>query len=214
MRAAAPSGPLSCAALTFDDGPDPLWTPRVLDALDGVGARATFFVVPPLAVEHAGVFREVLAAGHEVGLHGVRHVRHTHRTRDEVEADAREGLEMLQALGVEPRLWRTPWGVEASFTRALARELGLRIVHWTADTHDWRGDRANQMLEAVSPALAPGAVVLMHDALGPGARRPGCEETVALVGPLAARLRSLGVEPVPVGELSGADGGAKTAVGL
>ena len=66
------------------------------------------------------------------------------------------------------------------------------------DTHDWRGDDAAAMLAAVAPALAPGAVVLAHDGLGPGALRTGCAETVALVGPLVRRDRAAGLSPVPL----------------
>jgi peptidoglycan/xylan/chitin deacetylase (PgdA/CDA1 family) len=186
------------AALTFDDGPDPFWTPRVLDALRRAGVRATFFVVAPLAIEYPRLVSAALQAGHEVEFHCTKHVRHTHRSRSEVEADTREGLRVLRSLGVEPRLWRPPWGVLAPWTQEVAESFGLRLAPWSADTHDWRGDTAPEMLRRVEPFLGPGSVVLMHDALGPGARRSGCEETVALVGDLVTRLRSMGCEPGPL----------------
>jgi peptidoglycan/xylan/chitin deacetylase (PgdA/CDA1 family) len=88
---------------------------------------------------------------------------------------------------VRPSLWGTPWGVEAGWTRPAAAARGLRVVGWDADTHDWRGDRAEDMLDAVSPAVGDaGAIVLAHDGLGPGALRDGCAETVALIAPLVA----------------------------
>jgi peptidoglycan/xylan/chitin deacetylase (PgdA/CDA1 family) len=105
---------------------------------------------------------------------------------------------MLQSLGIEPRLWRPPWGVLAPWTEKVANSFGLRLAPWSADTRDWRGDKAPEMLRRVEPLLGPGAIVLMHDGLGPGALRTGCEETVALVGKLVARLRSIGCEPVPL----------------
>lgn len=183
------------SALTFDDGPDPEWTPRILEALDRTGVHATFFVIAPLAVEHHDIVVAACKAGHEVALHCTEHTRHTRRSRREVEDDTREGLEMLSSIGVEPQLWRPPWGVLAPWTQEVAEEFGLRLAHWSADTHDWRGDAAPEMLRLVEPLLGPGSVVLMHDGLGPGARRTGCDETVALVEPLVARLRSLGCEP-------------------
>ena len=186
------------AALTFDDGPDPLWTPRVLDVLQRTNARATFFVIAPLALKHSHVISDVLRAGHKVELHCMEHVRHTHRSRREVEADTSEGLRILRSIGVEPRLWRPPWGVLAPWTEEVAESFGLRLAPWSADTHDWRGDKVSEMLRRVEPLLGPGAVVLMHDALGPGARRSGCEETVTLVGSLVAHLRSMGCEPIPL----------------
>ena len=184
--------------LTFDDGPDPIWTPRVLDALRRSGARATFFIVAPLVRRHAHVVRDIVRSGHGVEFHCTRHVRHSELARREIEADARAGLRELRALGVGARLWRPPWGVLAPWSAAVAEEFGLHLALWSADTHDWRGDLAPEMLDATRPALRPGAVVLMHDGLGPGARRAGCEETVALIPRLVKTVRALGCEPLPM----------------
>jgi peptidoglycan-N-acetylglucosamine deacetylase len=187
------------AALTFDDGPDPSWTPRILDALDRAGARATFFVIAPLALEHRQLVSVMLDAGHEVEFHCTEHERHTRRSRHEVEADTHEGLQALRSLGIEPRLWRPPWGIRAPWTQEVAEDSNLRLAPWSADTKDWRGDAAPEMLGRIEPLLGPGCVVLMHDGLGPGARRTGCKETITLVEPLVARLRELGCEPTPLG---------------
>ncbi len=191
----APTPPHPWAALTFDDGPDPLWTPRILDALDRAGARATFFVVAPLAVEYRDIVAAAHKAGHQIEFHCTAHVRHTRCSRHEVETDTREGLEMLRNIGIEPRLWRPPWGVLAPWTERIAEDFGLRLAPWSADTHDWRGDAAAEMLNGVEPLLGPGSIVLMHDGLGPGSLRSGCRETVALVEPLVALLRSMGCKP-------------------
>jgi peptidoglycan/xylan/chitin deacetylase (PgdA/CDA1 family) len=186
------------AALTFDDGPDPIWTPRVLEALERAGARATFFVVAPLALEHPHIVSAVLEAGHEIEFHCSEHIRHTRLSRREVEADTREGIQVLQSLGVEPSLWRPPWGILAPWTEEVAQSFGLRLAPWSADSHDWRGDTAVEMLRRVQPLLGPGSILLMHDAVGPGSLRIGCEETVALVEPLVGRLHSVGCEPIPL----------------
>lgn len=183
---------------TFDDGPHSAWTPRVLDALDGVRARATFFVIAPLARRYPALISETLQRGHRIGLHCTRHVRHTESSRQEIEHDTQKGLATLQALGVRPRLWRPPWGVLAPWTEAVAERFGLKLALWDADTHDWRGDDAPEMLESIEPGLGPGSVVLMHDGLGPGALRSGCGNTVAFIPLLAEHIRSLGCEPAPV----------------
>jgi peptidoglycan/xylan/chitin deacetylase (PgdA/CDA1 family) len=128
----------------------------------------------------------------------MNHVRHTCRSRREVEADTREGLGVLRSLGVEPRFWRPPWGVLAPWTEEVAENFGLQLAPWSVDTRDWRGDPARKMLHNVDPLLGPGEIVLMHDGIGPGALRTGCEETVALVKPLVACLRSVGCEPAPL----------------
>ncbi len=185
--------------LTFDDGPDPEWTPRVLDALEEADARATFFVISPRAALHPDVIRRTLDLGHRVELHCADHIRHTERTQKEVERDTREGLEVLRSLGARPRLWRPPWGVLAPWTGEVAEQFGLELALWNVDTHDWRGDGAPEMLERISPELAPGSTVLMHDGIGPGARRSGCANTAELVGPLVGCIRSLGCEPATLG---------------
>jgi peptidoglycan-N-acetylglucosamine deacetylase len=190
--------PPSAVALTFDDGPNPVWTPRVLDALGRVESRATFFTITPLALKHPSVVSAILEAGHAVEFHCMDHVRHTHLSRREVEADTREGLRLLRSLGVEPEFWRPPWGVLAPWTEEVAENFGLQLAPWSVDTRDWRGDSAPNMRRNVEPLLGPGEVVLMHDGIGPGALRTGCEQTVALVEPLVACLRSLGCEPAPL----------------
>ena len=189
---------LAQAVLTFDDGPDPVWTLQVLDALRRAGVHATFFVIAPFALKHPRIISAMIEEGHRVEFHCTEHVRHTHRSRRAVEADTRDGLESLRRLGLEPWFWRPPWGVLAPWTEEVAQDFGLRLAPWSADTRDWRGDTAHQMLRRIEPLLGPGSIVLMHDALGPGALRTGCEETVALVEPLVVRLRSIGCEPAPL----------------
>ena len=181
-------------ALTYDDGPDPVWTERVLDALAASGATATFFVLGPEAEGNPHLVRRALAEGHEVALHADRHVRHTEMDAEQIADDAARALERLGALGVEPTRWRVPWGVATGDTRVVADRLGLELVHWTVDTHDWRGDSAEVMQADCAAGLAADhPVVLMHDGLGPGARRSGCAQTVELTERLLARSGVQGV---------------------
>jgi peptidoglycan/xylan/chitin deacetylase (PgdA/CDA1 family) len=174
--------------LTFDDGPNPVWTPRILTALRRRGARATFFVQARRALEYRGLVEEMVAAGQEVGFHCLDHIRHSQRTPSGVESDLTIGLEMLERIGVRPRAWRAPWGIETEATRTLAATHDLRLWGWNVDTHDWRGDGVRRMFGALAAqgGLRDGDVILMHDALGPGARRDGCAETVAFTELLLA----------------------------
>jgi peptidoglycan/xylan/chitin deacetylase (PgdA/CDA1 family) len=189
--------PASGIALTFDDGPNPVWTPLVLDALAKARARATFFVAP-LARRHPSLLARMREEGHDVTIHCTEHTRHDAMTPGEIEADLESGLPAL----VGPvRLWRTPWGVVTPATEGVARKHGLTLVGWTADTQDWRGGAPDEMLARVEADLVSGAIVLMHDGVGPGARRNGCAETAALVGPLVSLARSRGLEPVPLDDL-------------
>jgi len=164
--------------LTFDDGPDPVWTPAVLAALSGSSLRATFFVIASRAAAHPRVVAAIRAGGHAIELHCNEHVRHTEVERTAIEDDTQRALATLAGFGVHPRRWRTPWGARASWTAAIAASHELELCGWDVDTHDWRGDAAEAMLASVGPDLHAGAMVLLHDGLGPGALRQGCEETV------------------------------------
>jgi peptidoglycan/xylan/chitin deacetylase (PgdA/CDA1 family) len=166
--------------LTYDDGPDPVWTPAVLDALAEHDAQATFFVLGLAAQQHPDLIARMRAEGHEVALHADHHVRHTELTGPRIAADAAAALERLAHLEVRPRRWRTPWGTVTSDTHMVADRLELELVHWTLDTHDWRGHGAPTMFGECAAGITAGAVVLMHDGIGPGARRAGCFATVEL----------------------------------
>ncbi len=185
-------------ALTFDDGPDPDWTPLVLDALADAGARATFFVIAPRATRYPSLISRMREDGHDVAFHCKEHVRHDAMTPVGIEADVASGL---PALGQPVRHWRTPWGFVTPATEEVAQRHRLGLVGWTADTEDWRGDALDEMLARVRGRISPGAIVLMHDGVGPGATRDGCAGTVDLVQLLVATVRSLGLEPATLGEL-------------
>jgi peptidoglycan-N-acetylglucosamine deacetylase len=192
-------------ALTFDDGPSSAWTPRMLAALERRGAHATFFVQARRAVEHRALIETTVAGGNEIGFHCVDHVRHSEREADEVAADVEIGLEMLDGIGVRPHAWRAPWGIETDATRSLAAEHGLRLWGWNVDTHDWRGDDVRRMFGALEAqgGLRDGDVILMHDALGPGALREGCAETVALTELLLGGAEADGLEAATVSACEG-----------
>ena len=180
-------------ALTFDDGPDPIWTPRLLDLLEAVGAQATFFPIASRAAAHPEVMGRVQAAGHAIGLHCDKHVRHSDGDLAALRADTRSALDQLATVGAHPVYWRTPWGDLAPWSTRVAREHDLRLVGWTIDTHDWRGDSAEEMLDATRECIAAGSIVLAHDGIGPGARRDDASETLRYVEMVAADARARGL---------------------
>ena len=180
-------------SLTYDDGPDPVWTPRVLDALAHQRATATFFVLGPEAERAPEPLHRAQDEGHELALHADRHTRHTELGAAELAADTERALERLDGLGIRPRRWRAPYGVMTDDTRNLAARLGLELVHWDVDTHDWRGDSAESMFAVCAPEVTDGCVVLMHDGLGPGVRRADCAQTVELTERLLTETGHAGV---------------------
>jgi peptidoglycan/xylan/chitin deacetylase (PgdA/CDA1 family) len=182
-------------ALTFDDGPDPRWTPLVLEELGRARAVATFFVLSARAAAQRPTLERIVREGHEIGLHGNLHLRHDEHPAETIATDTEEALALLAPH--RPRVWRPPHGIVGESTRALAARHSLRLVTWTADSVDWQaGASAAAMLASLEPQLSPGAVVLMHDAIGPGATRTTPQATVELVEPLVAAIRRRGLEPV------------------
>jgi peptidoglycan/xylan/chitin deacetylase (PgdA/CDA1 family) len=184
---------MSGLALTFDDGPEPGWTGRLLDRLASLQARATFFPIAARAAAAPRLIERMLEAGHTVGLHCLEHVRHSERDAAWLERDTSAALSLLASVGVEPTFWRTPWGDTAAWTESVAHAHGLTLVGWSVDTHDWRGDRAEAMLASTRPGLEPGAIVLAHDGIGPGARRETPEETLRYVDLVAELAEGRGL---------------------
>lgn len=179
--------------MTFDDGPDPVWTPRLLDQLRRLRARATFFLISTRAALNPGIVARIKGEGHTVGLHCREHIRHSARDRAWLREDTRAALATLDAVGVVPDLWRAPWGDTAPWSARVAGEHGLRFVGWTVDTHDWRGDTAAEMFAATRSSLGDGAIVLAHDGLGPGATRTGAAETLGYLDLVAAHAQEHGL---------------------
>ena len=152
-------------ALTFDDGPHPDGTPAMLEALAEAGATATFFLVGEQVRPRPSVAAAIVAAGHEVGLHGDRHTLLLRRTVRELAGDLTRATAAIEdATGRSPALYRPPYGVFSSGALALVRERGLRPLLWSRWGRDWeRRATAESIARRATRALAPGDVVLLHD---------------------------------------------------
>jgi peptidoglycan/xylan/chitin deacetylase (PgdA/CDA1 family) len=173
-------------ALTFDDGPDPEVTPRVLDLLDRAGARGTFFLIGERVARHPGLAAEIVARGHGVANH-----THTHPAHFSVllpgglgaEIDrAQEAIE--RACGVVPRWFRPPAGFRSFLLEPVLARRDLHLAAWTRRGYDTRDGRATVVLQRLGRDLAPGDVLLLHD--GNAAREPGTGRPVVL--PVLERL--------------------------
>jgi peptidoglycan-N-acetylglucosamine deacetylase len=177
--------------LTFDDGPDEDATPEVLDALDAAGARATFFLVGEQVEAHPALAREFLQRGHDVQLHGYRHLAHDSLSPDEARHDLERGAGALrEATGVEARFYRPPYGRFSQGSYDACGALGLEPVYWSAWGTDWETISPERIAELVNPDLSPGAVVLLHDSPRYG-HRPSARPTVDALPLVAARVAEL-----------------------
>lgn len=154
-------------ALTFDDGPHPETTRRVLEILKAGGHVATFFVVGEKAEAHPEVLREIVAAGHGVGLHGYTHDRlYSLRSPKRVHADIRRSQDAIERIcGVRPRLFRPPVGFASHRTLAGAKRAEVTVVGASARSLDGiGGGRPDHVAARLIRALVPGALILLHDA--------------------------------------------------
>ncbi len=155
------------ALFTFDDGPDPVVTGEILDALDGVGAKAVFFVVGSRIPKAPHMLQEVLDRGHLIGNHSYTHWLGTPPNSGEYLAD----IELCQqhifdACGYTPTLYRPPLGAVNRATITTARKLKLDIYKWSLDTNDWRlrdDTAARAQGVQISDQVAHRDVILMHD---------------------------------------------------
>lgn len=185
-------------ALTFDDGPDPRTTPRVLAMLAETRHKATFFVLGNKARERPEVVRQIHERGHTLGVHGDTHdrlhsFRSPSRVRDEI-FRAQDAVE--SATGLRPRLFRPPVGQTSPNTLRGARAADVRVVGWTARGYDGlRGRQPEAVLARIERSLSDGAIVLLHDA----AERDDFEPaSLAVLPKLLALLDARGLLSVPL----------------
>jgi peptidoglycan-N-acetylglucosamine deacetylase len=180
-------------ALTFDDGPHPKWTPRVLATLAKHDAKATFFLVGRKAEEHPDVVRAILDAGHAVGLHSYAHDRFFALRRERrVRADLERGIAALEKLtGTRPTLFRPPIGHTNPVIARVADKLDLTVVGWCAAGRDGVASaNVEDVVSRVRRELRDGVIVLLHDAPEKGDREPAAVKALPLIldGLAAERL--------------------------
>jgi peptidoglycan/xylan/chitin deacetylase (PgdA/CDA1 family) len=151
--------------LSFDDGPDPLWTPRLLELLDRYAVTATFFVVGRAAVTEPGLLRDIAARGHRIANHTYSHLAAGAVSPETFAADvARTDAALTAILGVAPAgCLRPPYG---SSPERAARATGKEIVMWDVDPQDWARPGSSAIVARVRAQLRSGAVLLFHDGGG------------------------------------------------
>lgn len=151
-------------ALTFDDGPHPIHTRRILDILDAEGARATFFVIGERVREHPGLVREIVERGHEVAAHSDEHRWQSLWRAEDVHADLRKNLDAIETETRQPcRLFRPPIGIVAPTTYVAAAAADCEVISWSLRSFDGRGDPPDVVQRRVASNVRAGDIVLLHD---------------------------------------------------
>jgi peptidoglycan/xylan/chitin deacetylase (PgdA/CDA1 family) len=156
-------------ALTFDDGPDPKYTPEVLALLDQYTVKATFCLVGEMVVQFPELVREIVDQGHTLCNHTWNHdVELGKKSKAEIRADLVRTNNAIQAAAPDAKVsyFRHPGGAWTQAAVVVAKELGMSSLHWTVDTQDWTKPGAKSIEQVLTTDTALGSIVLMHDAGG------------------------------------------------
>jgi len=185
-------------ALTFDDGPHPQDTPRLLDELEKHQVRATFHLVGRYVERHPALVRQIHLGGHQLALHCYRHVPFPFEDPPRLRAGLDRAQRFIaEAAGLAPetiRDVRTPYGIFTGQTVSQLTEWGYRLVMWTSLPPHWM-QPVGWSIRQVMESAVPGAVIVLHDGNGHGRR---VAEIVDIVIP---RIKSLGFEFITVDEM-------------
>jgi peptidoglycan/xylan/chitin deacetylase (PgdA/CDA1 family) len=175
-------------ALTFDDGPDPRWTPQILAILRQKDVPATFCIIGYFAVHYPSLVQAEVSQGNTVCDHTADHDEHLDsappaHVADEIDRGADQ---IAAAGGVAPELYRPPGGALSPTVIAVAHARGLRVLYWSVDPQDWRRPSAPVIVSRIVSQARPGSIIILHD--GGGNR----STTVTALGPVIDRLRQMG----------------------
>jgi peptidoglycan-N-acetylglucosamine deacetylase len=151
--------------LTFDDGPSPEVTPRILEALAAAGAHASFFVLGEAAVANPELVWRIADEGHTIGIHGYNHRGVTFQAPDQIECELSAALHAVRAAGVEEpvALFRPTYGLRGPGLGTALHRVGLSMKLWTLDSRDYLTHNPELIRERLGASLQPGDVILCHD---------------------------------------------------
>ncbi len=180
-------------AITFDDGPHPAYTPKLLDILKNNGAKATFFLVGEMAEKAPDLVKREIAEGHNVGNHTYHHVNLTKIPNESVAVEIKACGKVLQSItGKTPHLFRPPGGDYDKDVAEMAAALGYTMILWTDDPGDYASPGAKVIETRLLDRINNGGIILIHD---------GVQETVDILPQLLKYLKDKGFETVTIDEM-------------
>jgi peptidoglycan-N-acetylglucosamine deacetylase len=196
-------------AITFDDGPNPTITPKLLDLLERYNAKATFFLIGRFARECPDLVREISARGHAIGNHTETHPMLFWLGPSEIQVELRLCHSAIaNALGAPPKWFRPPFGVRNPWLAGAARALDMRVVMWTLLPGDWRAQSDEWLIGRMKPiaaraerlaknAAGTGDILCLHDG-SHRAQNGDRTHTLAALEHWLPRWRDLGLEFVTI----------------
>ncbi len=156
--------PDAVAALTFDDGPPPQYTPPLLEILNTFNVRATFFLVGTSAAQYPDLVRQIAHAGHAIGNHSWDHkATFTSLSRKERRKQIRQCQQAIAPYG--SRIFRPPWGARNTGVLLDALYLRYKLIGWNLDVQDWLQQDSHHVAGLMRQGLRPGSIILLHDAI-------------------------------------------------
>jgi polysaccharide deacetylase family sporulation protein PdaB len=175
---------MNAIALTFDDGPHPEVTPRVLDILRSQGVRATFFVLGNKVKQYPEIARRIVAEGHQIANHSYSHPSFTKIKPRSLDKQVKETTAVIESItGVTPTSIRPPYGaLNDRVILSLLEGHGLNIIMWNVDPQDWRKPGIDVVVDRVVSQTKPGAIILLHDI-----HKPTAEALPSILTNLASR---------------------------
>jgi peptidoglycan/xylan/chitin deacetylase (PgdA/CDA1 family) len=190
-------------ALTFDDGPSPVWTTQILDELKLAKVKGTFFMLGEHVVKYPEVAKRVAAEGHEIGNHTYDHHVLIYYTMDELEKEIKEAEKVIKdTTGRTTRYFRPPKAWLTGPEKKKIEEMGYKTVLWTLNSKDWVTFDDKYIIRYILKHLKPGDIILFHDSGGVFRVEGGDRhETVLAVRRLIERLKEKGWQFVTVSEL-------------
>ena len=155
-------------ALTFDDGPHPIYTPRILDILDKYNIKATFFIIGINAKNYQDTLKEIVKRGHEIGNHSFSHTILKDKSASKIIAEVEECRRTIYEIsGENTVIFRPPGGLMAKLNSEDAELLeSYNIVFWSIDTLDWAHRNPEAIRDYVANDIKSGDIILMHDYIG------------------------------------------------
>lgn len=154
-------------ALTFDDGPNPVYTPQILQILKNYGIKATFFMIGDNVARHPDVAKQVVADGNEVGNHSLKHsYTLPFLTSRQIRQDYHKTQRIIQeATGVTTQLYRAPHGRMSPWMGQTLKDEGAKIVRWQVSAADWKNTPPEVVVQRILKKVKPGSMILLHDGI-------------------------------------------------
>ena len=190
-------------ALTFDDGPSPIYTPQILALLKQYGARGTFFVIGHKVEQNPGLVQAELKDGNEVGNHSFSHPRMTKENQAARERELERTAVDLDLAGCpqDARLFRPPYSAWDDRLKSYMAHTGRRIALWSLDSGDWQGLPAPAIIHNVLDRVKNGAIIIFHDS--DEHARADRHPTVEALKTILPALKAQGYRMVTISELVG-----------